>query len=161
MSAKDPTERIWELMSDIAVAMVVTHDGHGDDVRARPMHARPEADDNAIYFLTDADAPKDGEVEANADVCLTFADSRGNRFVSVTGLADVVADRDVAAKIWKSADKAFWKDPDDPRLRILRVTPERGEFWEGQGLVSNVVAMIKSAATGARPNLGRSEKVAM
>ena len=33
-------DRIWTLVKDIPVAMVVTHDGHGSNMRARPMAPR-------------------------------------------------------------------------------------------------------------------------
>ena len=68
MSSKDPAEQIWKLMSDIGSAMVVTHSGQGDALRARPMVARVESDDNAIYFLTDANASKDHEIANNSNV---------------------------------------------------------------------------------------------
>ena len=54
-------DKVWSLMEQIGIAMVVTHDGHGDELRARPMAAHVAQDDNAIYFLTEADAPKDRE----------------------------------------------------------------------------------------------------
>ena len=85
MADKDPYEHIWEVMQEVRVAMVVTHSGDGDALRARPMAARPEEDDNAIYFLTDVDAPKDQEIADNAEVCLAFADPKSQRYVSVTG----------------------------------------------------------------------------
>ena len=54
MSDSKPSERIWTLMQEIGVAMVVTHSGDGG-MRARPMSARPENDDDAVYFLSDAE----------------------------------------------------------------------------------------------------------
>ena len=30
-------DRVWALIDEIQIAMVVTHDGHGDHLRARPM----------------------------------------------------------------------------------------------------------------------------
>jgi len=161
MSAKDPSEQIWKLMQDVGVAMVVTHCADGGAVRARPMSARPEIDDNAIYFLTDADAPKDHEIEDNSSVCLAFADPKSQRYVSVTGAAEVFADPALAERVWSPADKAFWKDADDPRIRVIRVIPDRGEYWEGAGLVAGVVSMLVAGARGRRPSLGEGAKVAM
>ena len=161
MSAKDPSEHIWELMHDIGVAMVVTHFGGSDDVRARPMAARPEIEDHAIYFLTDAGAPKTQEIRHNSHVCLTFSDIKTDKYVSIAGLAEVFTDAALAEKVWSAADKAFWKDPRDPNIRVIRVTPEEGEYWEGAGMVASVVSMIKAAASNERPNLGESKKVAM
>jgi general stress protein 26 len=161
MADKDPYEHIWEVMQDVRVAMVITHSGDGDALRARPMAARPEQDDNAIYFLTDVDAPKDQEIADNAEVCLSFADPKAQRYVSVTGTAEVRVDPDIAARVWSSADKALWKDAQDQRIRVIRVTPDRGEYWEGPGLVACVVEMVAAMASGSRPKLQPSQKVSM
>ena len=161
MSAKDPSEQIWRLMQDVGVAMVVTHCVNGETVRARPMSARPEIDDNAIYFLTDADAAKDHEIEDNSSVCLAFADPKNQRYVSVTGTAEIFANAELADRVWSPIDKAFWKDANDPRIRVIRVTPDRGEYWEGAGVVASVVSMLVAGAKGRRPSLGEGAKVAM
>ena len=39
-SEQDAQDRVWSLIKEISIAMVVTHDGHGDHLRARPMAAR-------------------------------------------------------------------------------------------------------------------------
>jgi general stress protein 26 len=161
MAAKDPYEHIWEVMQEVRVAMVVTHSGDGDALRSRPMAARPEEDDNAIYFLTDVDAPKDQEIADNAEVCLSFADPKSQRYVSVTGTAEVRSDPEIAARVWSSADKAFWKDAQDQRIRVIRVTPDQGEYWEGPGLVACAVKMVAAVATGSRPQFEPSQKVTM
>jgi general stress protein 26 len=152
-------DRVWALMQEIGVAMVVTHNGRGDELRARPMGARPDAQENAIYFLTDAAAPKDGEVARNANVCLAFADPKGQKFVSVTGEASVSNDRAKISQLWSAADKAFWRDENDPAIRILRVAPEDAEYWEGPGATLTAVNMFTATVTGRRPNLGDNEKV--
>ena len=159
--SKDPHEQIWKLMDDIGIAMIVTHSGEGDMVRARPMMARVESDDNAIYFLTDAEAPKDHEIAHNSNVCLTFSDTKKNRYVSVSGAAEVFANAELAERVWRAADKAFWSGPQDAKIRVIRVIPDKGEFWEGSGLVSTVASMIVASAQGKRPNLGEGAKVAM
>jgi general stress protein 26 len=161
MSDKEPSEHIWKLMQDIGFCMVVTHSGEGDAVRARPMAAKAEIDDHAIYFLTDAGAPKDHEIKHNSNVCLTFSDVKANNYVSVSGTAEVFADSELAGRVWSAGDKAFFKDSDDPKIRIIRVTPDQGEYWEGVGMIAKVVKMIAASASGGRPDLGKNRKVAM
>jgi len=117
--------------------------------------------DNAIYFLTDAETPKDQEIAHNSNVCLAFADPKGQRYVSVTGTAEVFANSAMAERVWRVADKAFFKGADDPRIRVIRVTPDQGEYWEGSGLVASAVSMLIASAKGKRPNLGEGAKVAM
>jgi general stress protein 26 len=157
MNQQDNVARVWSLIAEVGIAMVVTH--AGDDLRSRPMAARPERDDDVIYFLTDADAPKDDEIRDNHAICLAFADIKKNRYLSVTGRGDIIDDRAKIKKHWSAFDKAFWRDADDPAIRLLRVRPERAEYWESAGAVVTVVKMIAAGITGGRPTLGDNEKI--
>ena len=152
-------DRVWALIEEIQIAMVVTHDGHGDHLRARPMAAHPARQENAIYFLTDVDAGKVDEVSQNDNVCLAFADQKGRRYVSVTGQANLSNDRNKIKELWSIADKAFWRDANDPAIRILRVAPNAAEFWESGGDVVNYVKIVISSVTGGQPHLHDNEKV--
>ncbi|HLH12998.1 MAG TPA: pyridoxamine 5'-phosphate oxidase family protein, partial [Methylovirgula sp.] len=71
MAQNDDVARIWSLIGEIKVAMVVTH-AEDRALRARPMAARPDAAENVIYFLTDASAAKDEEVRRDDNICLAF-----------------------------------------------------------------------------------------
>jgi len=153
------TDRVWTLIKEIPVAMVVTHDGHGQDMRARPMAAHAAEEEGAIYFLTDVDSPKASEVKGSDTICLAFADNKSRRYVSVTGQADIIDDKDRIKKIWSIYDKAFWSDENDPRIRILRVMPESAQFWEGAGTVVTALKLIAASVKGERPQLGKNEKV--
>jgi len=149
--------RVWKLISDIPVAMVVT--GEGQHMRARPMAVRPARDESAIEFLTDVDAPKTNEIRRDEMICLALADNRNQKYVSITGHAEIIDDRKRVEEIWSIYDKAFWPDKNDPRIRILRVTPESAEFWEGAGTVVTAVKLVAAIASGERMNLGENEKV--
>jgi general stress protein 26 len=158
---EERADRIWALMKDIGVAMVVTHSGHGDQLRARPMAATADRADNSICFLTDASAPKDAEVKSNSNVCIAFSDIKGQKYVSVTGSASVSNDRARIKQLWSAADKAFWRDENDPAIRLLRVAPEEAEYWEGPGMIVSAVKLIKAAMGGAKQDLGKNEKAPM
>jgi general stress protein 26 len=157
--ATSDIDRVWKLIQDIPVAMVVTHDGRGRHMRARPMAVRPVRDEGAVYFLTDVDAPKAEEVETESTVCLALADNKSQKYVSITGHAEILDDRARVKEIWSVYDKAFWKDKDDPRIRILKVTPESAQFWEGAGMVVTAVKLVAAIASGGRVNLGEDKKV--
>jgi hypothetical protein len=68
----------WSLMEEIKVPMVVTHDGDKGRMRARPMAAHLDPDANAIFFLTDAQAAKDKEIDLSDNVCLVSPTSETN-----------------------------------------------------------------------------------
>jgi general stress protein 26 len=159
--SENGVERVWALIDKIKIAMVVTHDGHGDELRSRPMAANPLREDNAIYFLTDAGSGKVGELKENTNVCLAFADTKAQNYVSVTGQATVSNDRALIKKFWTAADKVFWKDENDPAIRLLRVQPEEAEYWEGAGALTTMVKMLVAQITSAKPELHGNAKVAL
>lgn len=158
MAQNDDLSRVWSLIEEIAVAMVVTH-ADGRTLRGRPMAARPDAAENAICFLTDAKAAKDDEIRQNENICLAFADTAKHKYLSVTGKAEIVNDRARIKKHWSMFDKAFWRDPDDPGIRLLCVRPEKAEYWERAGAVATVIKMIAAGAVGAKLDLGENKKV--
>lgn len=151
------SDRIWTLIDDIPVAMVVTRSEQ--EMRARPMAMRPARDEGVIYFLTDADAAKADEIGRNASICLALADNKSQKYVSITGQAEIVEDRDRVEKLWSIYDRAFWPDKNDPRIRVLRVKPENAEFWEGAGTVVTAVKLVAAVASGERMSVGENEKV--
>ena len=152
-------DRVWELMKKIGFAMLVTRDG--DKLRARPMSAYPEREENAIYFLTDARHHKDEEVTRNTSVNLSFADAGSQKYISVTGSATVSNDRAKVKELFSTAAKAWWDSADDPNIRVLKVIPDDAEFWDTPGSVISYAKMAVAAATGTRPNIGDNRKVSM
>jgi general stress protein 26 len=115
--------------------------------------------EGAIYFLTDVDAPKADEIRRDETICLALADNKSQKYVSIAGYAEIIDDRDRVKEIWSTYDKAFWSDKNDPRIRILRVTPRSAEFWEGAGAVASAVKLVAAIASGERMNIGENEKV--
>jgi len=79
--------------------------------------------------------------------------------VSISGHAEMIDDRERVKKFWSVYDKAFWPDKNDPRIRVLRVTPESAEYWEGAGKIVTAVKLASAIVSGERMNLGESEKV--
>jgi general stress protein 26 len=155
----DDVERAWTLMEKIGFAMLVTLDG--EKLRARPMSAYVRPEENAIYFLADARRHKDEEIARHPNVNLSFADTGGQKYVSLTGRATVSNDRARIKEMFSTPAKAWWDSAEDPNIRILKVTPEDAEFWDAPGKVISYIKMAAAAATGSRPDLGDNRKVAM
>lgn len=151
--------RAWDLMQRIGFAMLVTRDG--DKLRARPMSAYLERDENTIYFLTDARRQRDEEIARNPSVNLSFADAGSQKYVSLTGTAAVSNDRAKIKQLFSTPAKAWWDSADDPNIRVLKVTPDDAEFWDSPGTVISYVKMAAAAVTGSRPDIGDNRKVSM
>jgi general stress protein 26 len=152
-------ERVWNLMEKIGFAMLVTLDG--DRLRARPMSAYVRSGENKIHFLTDARRHKDEEIARHPSVNLSFADTSGQKYVSLTGTAEISNDRSRIKDLFSTPAKAWWDSPDDPNIRLLTITPDDAEFWDSPGTVISYVKMAAAAATGSRPDIGVNRKVGM
>lgn len=150
-------DRTWDLMKDIGFCMLSTRTG--EDIRARPMSAHVEPMENAIYFLTDADSMKDDEIEDRPQVGLAFSDTGGQKYVSVSGEAEVSNDRERIRELWSTPAKAWWDSPEDPDIRVLKVTPKFAEYWDSPGTVVSYIKMMAAAVTDTRPDMGDNAKV--
>lgn len=157
-NARD-VDRAWELMKKIGFAMLVTRDG--DKLRARPMSAYLERENNAIFFLTDVRRHKDEEIAKNPGINLSFADASDQKYVSVTGAAVVSNDRTRIKQLFSTPAKAWWNSAEDPNIRVLKITPDDAEFWDSPGTVISYVKMAAAAVTGTRPEIGDNRKVTM
>ena len=159
LSAKEATDRVWELAEKINICMFVTWDGERQ--RARPLASNVERDNHAIFFLTDVNGLKDDQIERFPVVTLAYADTSGYKFVSITGTAKVTNDRAKIKDLWTPDNKAFWESENDPNIRLITVTPEDAEVWDSPGRIVSAVKMLTAAVTGAKVELGNNRKVAL
>jgi general stress protein 26 len=159
MSTESDLDRTWTLMKKIGFCMLATREG--EDIRSRPMAAHVVREDNTVYFLTDVESHKDNEIESEPRVCLAFADASGQKYVSVSGDAAVSNDRAKIKELWSTPAKAWWDNPDDPSIRLLKVTPREAQYWDSPGTVVSYVKMLAAAVSDTRPEMGNNAKVNM
>jgi general stress protein 26 len=107
--------------------------------------------ENAIYFFTDRGAQKDDEIARFPEVCIAFADPSGQTYVSVCGRAQIVQDRAKLKELWSLPAKAWWGDPDNPNLLLVKVSPTEAEFWDPPGNVLSSLRVAFALAKGGPP----------
>lgn len=159
MANHGDAKHVWDMMEKIGLCMLATEDGQA--IRSRPMAAHVDREEDMVYFLTDAASHKDEEISRNPSVCLAFADSSGNSYVSVSGHAEVSNDRARIRELFSTPAKAWWDDAEDPAIRVLKVRPMDAQYWDGPGRVASLVKMLVAAASDTRPDLGDNAKVRM
>lgn len=157
MAEYDDATKAWDLVEKIGFCMLTTQTGR--DLRARPMAAYVERMENAVYFLTDVASHKDDEIARSPNVCLAFADPKGQKYVSLSGTAEVLNDRARIHELWGTPAKAWWDSPDDPSIRILKVTPSFAEYWDSPGTILSYVKMAAAAVSHTKPDMGENAKV--
>ena len=149
-------DRVWELMETVRFCMFATWTG--SRLRSRPMSASVSRDENVIRFLTDVRQHKDEEVKEFPQVCLAFANSSTQKYVSISGHAQITNDREMIKSLWSLPSKAWWQDADDPNIRVITVNPEEAEWWNSPGTIVSYVSMAAAAITGSKPAVGEHRK---
>jgi len=155
----DHVERVWELAKRIGIAMFVTWDGTRQ--RARPLAATVEKEEGAIYFLTDINGEKDDQVAEYPMVSVSFADHKHSKYVALAGKATLSNDRAKIKELWNPFAKAWWDSPEDPAIRVIKVTPQDAELWDSPGRIVTTISMLAAAVTGRSPKIGENAKVVL
>ncbi|MFD1470345.1 pyridoxamine 5'-phosphate oxidase family protein [Hymenobacter caeli] len=153
MSDKTPVtndlNKLFDKIKDVRIAMLTTFDEQ-QNLHSRPMATiRPTAD-GSLLFLTDAESAKVYEVNKDSKVNLSYASPEANVYVSVSGTANAYRDAAQAAELYTEDMRAWFpKGKDDPNIMILKVTIERGEYWDTpSSLLSRAYGYARAVATG-------------
>lgn len=157
----DNIKKLRELIKDIKYAMLTTIEDDGS-LRSRPMATLQTEEDGDLWFFTSADAPKVHEVEQHQQVNLSYSEPDKQKYVSVSGTAQLVRDRAKIEELWNPLFRAwFTQGLDDPNLALLKVSVDKAEYWDSpSSQVVRLVGFLKSIATGSPiGNLGEHEKI--
>ena len=155
--AETDVDRAWQLMESIRLCMFSNWDGRR--IHSRPMGAFVRRDEGALYFFTDDRAHKDDEIRRHPEVCLAFADTGGQKYVSVSGTARLSADREKIKQFWSAGAKVWWGDSDNPNLRLIAVQPVEAEFWDSPGSLISGLKVAFALATGTHLDPGEHKQV--
>ncbi len=161
MSTTTDIDRVWEIAGKIKICMLTTH--AAGRMRSRPMHAIADRAGGCLWFLTDHRGAKEDEIGSASDVCLAFADTHANAYLSVTGQAAMSRDAAKAQELWSTEAQAWWPNgPTDPEVRVLRVIPDSAEFWDTRGnAITVALKLVAARISGSPPDLGDTKKVRM
>lgn len=149
VSDADAKAKVVELLKSASIAMFITRHPSGT-MHARPMGTRHAEFEGELWFLTDINSEKVKDIRAIPEVAIAYSEEGKNRYVSVSGIADIVTDRKKVKEMWfEPARVWFPKGSDDPDLSLIRVRVTKAEYWDSPGArVTLVFSYLKSLITG-------------
>lgn len=152
-------KELWDMLDDFHVCMATTRDN--DVLRSRPMAPVVDAEEGVIRFLSAAHSPKIGEIDAEHDINLSFADADSMTFVSISGHAAISRDRATIRELWSPyADAWFEGDAETADVVVLTVRPTEAQYWDGNSSkVARILEIAKAKMTGSRPDMGDNAKL--
>ena len=157
----DSLEKLREMIKDIDFCMLTTIDEQGDP-HSRPMSSNGDIDPNGdLWFFTSASSHKVNEVSQSPKVNVSFADPKNQRYVSVTGHARLVRDRQKIDELWRPEFKMWFPNgKDDPEVALLRINLEQGEYWDSpSSTIGYALSFVSSLVSGKQPDFGENRKI--
>ena len=145
----EPSAKLRDLIEDIDFCMLTTIEPDGS-LHSRPMSTQEMDADGCLWFFTSTDSAKAREVRADELVNLSYARPKDMRYVSVSGVADLVRDPAKNKELWKPIYKTYFPEGlDDPNLGLLKVHVHEAEFWDdSSNKMVKFFKFVKSAVTG-------------
>lgn len=131
-----------ELLKVFKNATLITR-AFGGGFHGRPMAIGHTDDDGTLWFLTGLTAGKVAELARDPHALVSLAES--DKYIVMTGEAQIVRDPQKARALWKEPFRVWFKGPDDPALTLIRFQPDEGEYWNNAGAQG-----IKQAFRAAR-----------
>lgn len=154
-SHQEPVQVLADLIASIRFAMLTTVDRAGR-LCSRPMTNQQRRFDGTLWFITDRRTHPAEDIAGHPQVNVSFTDSDDHKYVSVTGSASLVEDRERIREFWQP-EYAVWfpVGPNDPNLVLLRVQVERADYWDSPASwAGRLLAFAKALATGDKAGFG-------
>lgn len=155
--------KLEEMIKDVEIAMLTTVEADGT------LHSRPMALNNNngftgdLWFFTYGQSHKAEEIDQNPRVNVSFAEPRKQVYVSMSGRASLVRDREKIQELWVPSLKAWFPEGvDEPDIALLKVSVEKAEYWDApSSAIAHAISLVKSLATGEPANPGEHGEVAV
>lgn len=157
----DNNKKLRELIKDIRFAMLTTLEEDGT-LKSRPMATQEVEFDGDIWFFTYGGASKVDEIDHNQHVNVSYSEPKDQKYVSVSGTAQLVRDRQKIEELWNPLFKAWFpKGLDEPDLALLKVSVDKAEYWDSpSSKVVRLVGFAKALITGEQiGNPGDNQKI--
>ncbi|HEV7704705.1 MAG TPA: pyridoxamine 5'-phosphate oxidase family protein [Gemmatimonadaceae bacterium] len=155
-------EELYSLVEGIDIAMLTSRTFDGTLV-SRPMatqEKRPRVD---FWFVTSTETHKVDELQAQPEVNLAYYNNKSREWVSVSGTARLISDRDLIRTLYKPDWKAWFGDeggdhnggPNDPRLVLIEVEAHEATYLKSnQPRAVQLFKVAKALLTGTPPKIG-------
>lgn len=156
----ESVERLRDIIKDVKICMLTTTEADGS-FRARPMGIQGTEFDGDLWFFTKEHSDKVEEIQKDRQVGVSISEPKGQRYVSLSGTANLVNDKEKMKELWSPLYKAWFPDGlEDPELALLKVTVNGGEYWDSPASpVVYLFGAAKAALTGKEFHPGEHGKV--
>jgi len=153
--------KVRNLIKGIKIAMLTTVNPSDGTLHSRPMATQEAEFDGYLWFFSQSDSQKMTEIKKDQMVNVSYAGD--NRYVSVSGTAQIVNDKAKMKELWSPIYKVWFPDGlDDPTLRLLKISVQKAEYWDTPGgLVQTIIGFAEGLINKDASKMGENETVTL
>ena len=150
LQGADAVRKVRELAEKAEICFFCTDIATRGSSGARPMAVQKVDDEGHLWFLSADDSHKNEELSLDPIVHLYFQASAHSGFLALSGVASASRDQAKIEELWKPVMKTwFTEGVEDPRITVLKVTPQEGYYWDTKhGKAVAAAKMLIGAAIG-------------
>ncbi len=151
-SRQDQLATLREKVEDVRFGMFTTINPD-QSLSSRPMTSQQIDEQGQLWFFTSDESAFAKNLVEQASVNVTFAKPEDSLYVSISGRAMLMKNREKAEELWNPMVKAWFPDGlDDPHLALINVDMHSAEYWDSaSSKMTQLFAMAKGVLTGERP----------
>lgn len=146
MSKQENMDKVQAIIKDVKFAMMSTVNKKGD------LHAWPMTTNESslaakeIWFIGDKTSDVVKDLQDNKAVGLSYATQDAKNYVSISGNAELIDDKEKIKELWSAMDSAFFEEgKDDPDVQLIKVVPHGVECWISGSSTINMFKMVAAA----------------
>ncbi|MGP4712603.1 MULTISPECIES: pyridoxamine 5'-phosphate oxidase family protein [unclassified Psychrobacter] len=164
MSKQQQMDTIQAMVNDIKFTMMTTRT-HEDHLHSCPMNTTETSiGAKEIWFIGHKPSETVDNINNNPQVNLAYVSQDDKNYLSITGKAELVEDREKLEELWSVTYNAYFeKGIDDPEVQLIKVVPHGAEFWANGNAIASAAKMAVAAATDTaiEKSLGENFSIAL
>ena len=149
LAQSEAISKLQELTEDAPITMFCTNLTNVP-FDTCPMSTQKVDDNGAIWFFSGNDSEHARNIEEDDRVQLLYTNNGNYSYLTISGTAEILHDQARIDELWTPAAKVWFQGgKDDPKLRLIKVTPQEGFYWDTKhGKMVSFLKMVASFATG-------------
>ena len=153
-------KKVQEIINDIKIGMFTTTTQHRN-LTSRPMTTQEVDDNGDVWFFTSDETGILVDIIEHPKVSLSYSSAEKNSFLSLSGVAKAVVDKDKMKELYTPILKAWFpKGLEDPTLILIKVHIDEAEYWDGtSSKLVQAFKIGKAIVSGNQYSSGEHEKL--
>ncbi|AMN48694.1 MULTISPECIES: pyridoxamine 5'-phosphate oxidase family protein [unclassified Psychrobacter] len=148
MSKQEQMDKLQAMVNDIKYTMMTTRT-HEDHLHSCPMNTTETSiGAKEIWFIGHSPSETVDNIKKNPEVNLAYVSQDDKNYLSITGKAELVEDKEKLDELWSVLYNAYFEQgKEDPKVQLIKVVPHGAEYWANGNAIASAFKMTAAAVT--------------